>query len=152
MVEIAPKAIPPVCKITNLGKLRYQEEKKRRREIKNTRSSELKEIRLSPFIAENDYKTRMVRIREFLIERNKVRVVVVFKGTQMGSRQFGYDLLAKVRKELGEAANMDGEPKFFGRHLAMIVSPTKQVVILTKNSENIKNAESKNQKISNKTL
>lgn len=124
LVEIAPKASPPVAKIVNLGKFLYQEEKKLRREKKKAKASEVKEIRFSPFIAAHDFGIRLERIKEFLGENNKVRVVVKFKGREMGSKKFGYDLLDKVTGGLGEKIAIDMEPKFFGRHLIMIISPT----------------------------
>jgi translation initiation factor IF-3 len=124
LIEIAPKAKPPVAKIADFGKFRYQEEKRLKKQKKGSKGSELKEVRFSPFIAEHDYKVRYDRIREFLEEGNKIRVVVVFKGRHMGSKQFGYDLLKKIVDKLGETISVDMEPKFFGRHLAMVISPT----------------------------
>lgn len=124
LVEIAPTAKPPVTKIVDFGKFRYQEEKKLRKKEKGGKGGELKEIRFSPFIAENDYRVRFERIQEFLGEKNKVKVVVVFGGRQMGSKKFGYALLDKIVKELGEDnIAIDMIPKFFGRHLIMIISP-----------------------------
>lgn len=124
LVEIAPKAKPPVVKIVDLGKFRYKEEKKLRAEKKRGKSGELKEVRFSPFIADNDYRTRMERIKEFLKENHKIRLVVKFKGRQMGSKQFGYKLLEKILDNLGESVAVDMEPKFLGRHLVMVISPT----------------------------
>ena len=127
LVEIAPKVNPPVVKIVNLGKFLYQEEKKLRREKKKTKAGEVKEVRLSPFIAEHDFNNRFKRIKEFLNENNKVRVVVKFKGKEMGSKKFGYDLLNKVTGSLREGIAIDMEPKFIGRHLMMVISPMKKV-------------------------
>lgn len=124
LVEIAPLAKPPVVKIINFGKFRYQENKRLKSQKKKTKAPELKEIRFSPFIATADYETRIVRIKEFLKEKNKVRVVVKFKGRQMNNKQFGYDLLEKVTKLFGENIVVDMEPKFIGRHLTMVISPT----------------------------
>lgn len=129
LIEIAAMAKPPVAKIINLGKFLYAEEKRKKAEAKKTKASELKEIRLSPFIAENDYNTRLGRIKEFLGEKNKVKAVVVFKGRQLGSKPFGYQLLGRVVNDLGkETINIDMEPKFMGRHLIMIISPRTKVV------------------------
>ena len=126
LVEVAPNAKPPVVRIVELGKFKYQEEKKLQKEKKKAKAGELKEVRLSPFIAEHDYTTRMERVREFMEENNKVRVVVVFMGRQMDSRKFGYDLLKRVTEELGDKIVIDADPKFFGRHLSMIISPVKK--------------------------
>ena len=123
LVEIAPKAVPPVVKITDYSKFRYQEEKKFKEQQKKIKGGEVKEIRFSPFIAENDYNIRLKRIREFLAERNKVRLTVVFTRRQMGSKPFGYNLLERVVRELGESAAVDMRPKFLGKHLIMVISP-----------------------------
>jgi len=127
LVEIAPKARPPVAKIADYGKLRYAAEKKLKKERKKSKSAELKEVRFSPFIAKQDYNTRLARIREFLAGGNKVRVVVVFMGRHMDSKAFGYKLLERVMDDLKVNIAIDMEPKFLGRHLAMIISPIKKV-------------------------
>ena len=123
LVEIAPNAAPPVAKIVDFGKFRYQEEKKLRKQAKGAKGGEVKEIRFSPFIAENDYNTRLERVKEFLAEKNKVKIVVVFLGKQMGSKPFGYKLIEKIKGNLGDSIAVDMEPKFLGRHLVTIISP-----------------------------
>jgi len=140
LVEIAPFAKPPVTKIVDLGKFRYQEEKKERTLKKKTKSPGVKEIRFSPFIGEADYQTRLARIRGFLKEKNKIRVVVKFKGRQMGSKQFGYKLLDKLLKDLGDSVLVDMEGKFLGRHLVMVISP----IAGGKKKEEKENAKTKN--------
>jgi translation initiation factor IF-3 len=144
LVEIAPNAVPPVAKIVDYNKFRYQEEKKQRQEAKKTKGGEIKEIRFSPFIAEGDYQTRIARIREFLEDRNKVRIVVVFTGRQMNSKQFGYDVTRRVILEFGDAVVVDMEPKFLGRRLSTVISPN------TKKG-NI-NAKTQNKEISNQEI
>lgn len=147
LVEIAPNAKPPVAKIINFGKFKYSQEKKKKKSQKKAKTSDIKEIRFSPFIAEQDYKTRLSRIFEFLDEGNKVKVSVVFKGRQLGSKDFGYKITDKVLTDIRESQRtivIDMEPKFLGRHLSMIVSPVKTV--------KKENAESKNQKISNQKV
>lgn len=140
LVEIAPKATPPVVKIVDLSKFRYQEEKKYREQQKKIKGGEVKEIRFSPFIAENDYNIRLKRVREFLAERNKVRLVVVFTGRQMGSKPFGYNLLDRIVRELGDAVAVDMQPKFLGKHLIMVVSPIakSKIIKAEQNKENAK--------------
>lgn len=124
LVEIAPLAKPPVAKIVDFGKFKYQEEKKARKVQKGVKGGDTKEIRFSPFIAENDYNTRFARVKEFLGEKNKVRLVVVFRRPQMGKKDFGYGLLRKIVSELGEGSvAIDMEPKFLGRNLMMVISP-----------------------------
>ena len=145
LVEIAPKANPPVVKIVDFGKFRYQEEKKLRAQLKKSKAAELKEVRFTPFIAENDYNTRFLRVKEFLGQNNKVRLVVVFKGPQLRSRQFGYRLLEKIVSQFGEAVSVDMEPKFLGKHLMMIISPVKKVPA-GKKKEEVKETKEKKEK------
>lgn len=143
LVEIAPKAVPPVAKIIEFGKFRYSQEKKLRAQKSKSKPPELKEIRFSPFIGEADYKTRLGRVKEFLSEKNKVRLVVKFKGRQMGSKQYGYGLLDKIVSDVGkETISVDMQPKFLGRYLIMIISP------LVK-SRRVKEQESENAKAEN---
>jgi translation initiation factor IF-3 len=138
LIEIAPKANPPVAKIADLGKFRYQEEKKLQKQKRGVKSSEVKEIRFTPFIAEHDFATRFGRIQEFLEESNKVRVVVVFKGRQMDSKRFGYEIMDRIVKSLENKIVIDMEPKFLGRHLAMVISPFKKGRVQEAKEENKK--------------
>ncbi len=123
LVEVAPNAKPPVAKIVDLGKFKYEEEKKARKERKGIKGGDTKEVRFSPFIGEHDYQTRLARVTEFLEDKNKVRLVVQFTRRQLGSKQFGYDLLAKITKGYGERIGVDMQPKFLGRNLMMVISP-----------------------------
>lgn len=141
LVLIADKANPPVAKIVDYGKHKYREEKKIKEAQKKSKPGDLKEVRFSPFIAEGDYQTRLKRVKEFLGGRDKVRLVVVFKGRQMGSKQFGYDLFKKVLSELGDGINVDMEPKFLGRKLAMVISPTAKMINAKKKNDKEKQNE-----------
>ncbi len=132
LIEIVANAEPPVAKIIELGKFRYQEEKKQKEAQKKSKAAELKEIRFSPFIGEADYQTRLSRVKEFLENGDKVKLVVVFKGRQMGSKQFGYNLFQKILNILGDSVVIDMDAKFIGRHLAMIVSPLKKKIVAVK--------------------
>jgi len=129
LIEVAPNAKPPVARIVELGKFRYLEEKRQQKEKRGSKSGDTKEIRLSPFIAEHDLENRLARINEFLKERNKVRLVVRFKGREMGSKQFGYNLLGKVKSRIETGINIDMEPKFLGRNLMMVVSPSNKIKV-----------------------
>lgn len=139
LIEIAPKAKPPVAKIADIGKFKYQEEKKLQKQKKGSKAPDLKEIRFSPFIAPHDFRTRLERIKEFLDEGNKVRAVVVFRGREMNSKSFGYDILKKVVSNFEGAIVVDSEPKFIGRHLQITISPYKKGVQKNEGEE-IKNA------------
>lgn len=123
LVEISPFANPPVVKIVELGKFKYEQEKKARK-MKKAKSGEMKEIRFSPFMGEADYAMRLKRINAFLKERYKIKAVVKFKGRQMGSKSHGYKLLERLIDDVDHNIVIDMEPKFMGRHLAMVISPS----------------------------
>lgn len=122
LIEIAPRANPPVVKIADFGKFRYQEEKKARKS--KTKSPDLKEVRFTPFIGDADYQTRLTKVKEFLTGGDKVKVVVKFKGRQMQAKRFGYELTDRLLADLEQETNIDSPPKFVGRHLVMVISPT----------------------------
>lgn len=124
LIEIAPNAEPPVAKIIEFSKFKYQEEKKFKEAQKKNKTSDLKQIRFSPFIGEGDYQTRLKRIDEFLRDKDKVKLSVYFKVKQLGSKQFGYNILNRVLDDLGEGINIDMKAKFLGRNLIMIISAT----------------------------
>lgn len=122
LVEIAPNAVPPVAKIVDFGKFRYSEEKKARESAKKVKGGGVKEIRFSPFIAEGDFNTRIERIKEFFEDKNKVRVVVVFRGPQMRVKNTGYELINRIKGVFGESVITDMPPKFLGKHLVTVIS------------------------------
>lgn len=127
LVEIAPKADPPVAKIIDFAKFRYQEEKREReKRAKQKRGAELKEVWLTPFMAENDYQVRMEKIKEFLGQGHKVRIAVRFKGRQMGHKEFGYEMAERVKGNLEGLASIDGQPRFIGRQLLVNLTPVKK--------------------------
>ncbi|HWA51781.1 MAG TPA: translation initiation factor IF-3 [Patescibacteria group bacterium] len=152
LILIAESANPPVAKIADLGKFIYQEEKKLKKS--KAKVSDLKEIRFSPFIGEADYTTRVKRVKEFLEDRDKVKLTVVFLGRQMNSKSFGYGLLDKIVKELGDTIHIDSEPKFLGRYLSMIISPTgkKSKEFVDNINRKESHAETENKEISNKEI
>lgn len=135
LVEIAPNAEPPVAKIVDFGKFRYSEEKKAREQSKKVKGGEVKEIRFSPFIAENDFNTRLSRINEFLAGKNKVRVVVVFRGPQMRVKHTGYEVLNRINTALGDKISIDMAPKFLGKQLVTVISPVSKKAVKVEKPE-----------------
>ena len=125
LVEVAAKAKPPVCKIVDFKKFKYLEAKKEQAERKKIKKVGLKEIRLAPFIAENDFNFRIERAEKFLKTGDKVKVVVRFHGRQMTKKEFGYELLKKAVERLSPFSKVEMEPKFVGRRLEMVFSPIK---------------------------
>jgi translation initiation factor IF-3 len=131
LIEIAPQATPPVAKIEEFGKFKYKEEKKLKKAKKGIKGGDTKEIRYTPFIADADFETRNKRVDEFLKEGNKVRINVKFGGRQMGSKQFGYEIVKRICAQFEGRINVDMEPKFLGRSLIAVISPTSKAKVVT---------------------
>jgi len=125
LVEVAPSAKPPVCKIIDFKKFKFLESKKQQQDKKKTKRVELKEIKLGPFIAENDFNYRLKKAEEFLKEGDKVKISVVFRGRQITKKDFGYKLMERVLEKLKPFSEIDFEPKFAGRKLEMTLKPVK---------------------------
>lgn len=126
LVEIAPNAKPPVAKIIDFKKFLYQEEKKKREEKRKAKSTETKEIRLGPFMSENDLKNMIKRCREFLTEGNKVRLVVKFRGREVTRSEFGRKVLNKVIESVFDISKIDREIKMEGRQMVAVISPERK--------------------------
>lgn len=124
LIVIAPQANPPVARIANFQKFRYEESKKERASKKDS-SGGLKELWLSPRIAEHDLGVRLNRTREFFDAGYKVKLTVKFKGREMAHPELGYRVLQETLNLLGDGATVDREPKFEGRKLSMIVGKHK---------------------------
>lgn len=122
LIEIAPMAKPPVAKIADFKKFKYQEDKKLASQAKKAKVGALKEVRLTPFMAEGDLQVRIKKITGFLSDKHKVRVAVRFTRRQMRSRDQGYKLLNTVMATLGDKAKMDQKPKFAGQQLVMTIT------------------------------
>lgn len=141
LVEIAPKASPPVAKIIDYNKFLYQEEKKKREEKRKAKTTETKEVRLGPFMSENDLAVMTKRTRDFLEDGNKVKLVVYFSGRQITHPEFGHKVLDEVITNLSDVSKVDREKRMEGRKLISVLSPEKR------KKEDINN-EKENQEIS----
>ena len=126
LVEIAPKANPPVAKIIDFKKFLYQEEKKKREEKRKSKGSETKEVRFGPFMNDHDLEVMVRRAREFLEDGNKVKLVVRFAGRQITHPEFGQNILEKAIGQLSEISKIDREKHFEGRQLIVILSPERK--------------------------
>ena len=123
LVKIAPNAVPPVCKIMDYGKFRFEQLKKEKEARKNQKVVEVKEIRMSPSIDTNDFNTKVKNAQKFLKDGNRVKVTVRFRGREMAHTDIGRKLLLKFAEDCAEMATMDKEPKQEGRHMNMFLSP-----------------------------
>ena len=123
LVEISPNADPPVCKILDYGKLKYEEQKKRNVARKKQKIIEVKEIKMRPNIDVHDYDFKMRAIHRFLGEGDKVKVTMRFRGREMAHQEIGMQVLERVRGDLEELAKVEQTPKMEGRQMTMVMAP-----------------------------
>ena len=126
LVKIAPGSNPPVCKIMDYGKYRFEQAKKEKEAKKNQRVIEIKEIRMSPGIDTNDFNTKLKNALKFLSDGDRVKVSVRFRGREMAHTDIGAVLLKDFAAQCAEIANMDKAPKLEGRNMSMFLSPKPQ--------------------------
>jgi translation initiation factor IF-3 len=123
LVEIAPNSQPPVCKVLDFGKYKYQEQKKAAEARKKQKTVEIKEIKFRPMIDDHDYDVKMRSMRRFFEEGDKVKVTLRFRGREMAHQELGTKLLDRVRDDLTKLAKVEQEPKFEGRQMVMVLAP-----------------------------
>jgi translation initiation factor IF-3 len=123
LVEVSPNAEPPVCKIMDYGKYKYQAQKKANEARKKQKVIEVKEIKLRPGIDTHDYEVKMRAMKRFFEEGDKVKVTMRFRGREMAHTELGFDLLQKVKADTEEIAKVEFEPKMEGRQMIMILAP-----------------------------
>lgn len=126
LVKIAPKAKPPVCKIINYNKYKYEQARKAKEARKKQKIVEVKEIRMSPNIDTNDLNTKVSAARKFLEKGNKVKVSIRFRGREMAHTQASRPMMADVAEKLSDVAQIDKPPKMEGRFMTMFLAPKKK--------------------------
>ncbi|HEX2652764.1 MAG TPA: translation initiation factor IF-3 [Xanthobacteraceae bacterium] len=123
LVEIAPNSQPPVCKILDYGKFKFQEQKKAAEARKKQKVVEIKEIKFRPMIDDHDYEVKMRSMRRFFEEGDKVKVTLRFRGREMAHQDLGFQLLNRVRTDTASIAKIEQEAKFEGRQMIMVLAP-----------------------------
>ena len=123
LVKISPQAVPPVCKLMNYGKFRFEQSKREKEAKKNQHTVEIKEIRMSPGIDVGDFNTKLKNAQKFLSEGNRVKVSVRFRGREMAHPENGLVTMSNFEDALSEYANVDKKPKLEGRQMLMFLSP-----------------------------
>ena len=123
LVEISPNATPPVCKILDYGKYKYEAQKKASLARKKQKTVEVKEIKLRPGIEKHDYDVKMRSIDKFLTAGDKVKVTLRYRGREMAHQEIGMDVLNRVREQFAEVTKIEQMPKMEGRQMIMIIAP-----------------------------
>ena len=123
LVEISPNSDPPVCKILDYGKYKYEAQKKLNATRKSQKVIEVKEVKLRPNIDEHDYQVKLRNMGRFLDAGDKVKVTMRFRGREMAHQDLGMNVLNRVRDDVGEEAKVEAEPKLEGRQMIMILAP-----------------------------
>ena len=123
LVEIAPNSVPPVCKILDFGKYKFQAQKKAAEARKKQKVVEVKEIKLRPMIDDHDYDVKMRSRRRFFEEGDKVKVTLRFRGREMAHQEIGVELLNRVKTDTATLAKIESEPRMEGRQMVMVLAP-----------------------------
>ena len=123
LVEVAPNAEPPVCKILDYGKFKYEQQKKRNEAKKKQKVIEIKEIKVRPNIDENDYQVKMRAMKSFIEEGDKVKVTLRFRGREMAHQDIGVRVLERIRSEMDPTTKVEQMPRLENRQMVMVLSP-----------------------------
>jgi translation initiation factor IF-3 len=126
LVEIAPQAEPPVCKIMDYGKFKYQEQKRAHDARLKQKVIQVKEVKFRPGTDENDYQVKLRNLTRFLEEGDKVKITLRFRGREMAHQEFGVRMLERLRTDLEAEAQVEQMPKMEGRQMVMVMSPKKK--------------------------
>ncbi len=122
LVEVSPNAEPPVCKILDFGKYKYEQQKKAAEAKKKQKTVELKEVKIRPTTEEHDYQVKLRNARRFLEDGNKVKFSMRFRGREMAHQNVGMDVMMRLKEDVSDIGNVDVHPKMEGRQMMMIVS------------------------------
>lgn len=123
LVEVSPSADPPVCKFLDVGKFKYEAQKKANIARKSQKTQDIKEIKMRPNIDDHDYETKMKAIHKFIGEGDKVKVTLRFRGRELAHGQLGMQLLQRVQEDTNEIAKIEQYPRMEGRQMLMVISP-----------------------------
>lgn len=126
LVEVAPKAKPPVCRIMDFGKYRYEQQKREKEARKKQKVISIKEVKLRPHIEQHDFDVKLKNALRFVGEGNKVKVTIMFRGREMSHPELGKEVLARVAEALGDGVSIERNAKMEGRNMSMVVAPKSQ--------------------------
>ncbi len=128
LVEIAPLAVPPVCRIMDFGKFKYQEAKRAHEAKLKQKQIQVKEVKFRPGTDDNDYQIKLRNLTKFLQEGDKAKITLRFRGREMAHQEFGMRMLERIKADLEEVGQVEQFPKMEGRQLIMVIAPTKKQV------------------------
>ncbi len=123
LIEISPQAVPPVCKVLDYGKYKYEVQKRKNEAKKNQKVVNIKELKLRPVIDTHDYEVKIKQAKKFLAQGDKVKFTMRFKGREMSANDMGKEILDKIIEDLDAVGKVDSAPKLDGRQMMMIMSP-----------------------------
>jgi len=126
LVEVAPQARPPVCRIMDYGKYKYEMSKRARQARRHQAATKLKEVQFRPNVAEHDYQTKLKHTREFLLEGHPVRILIRFRGRQLAHKEIGYALLNRIRQDCADIARTEQRERQAGRDLITLLTPAQR--------------------------
>lgn len=125
LIEISPQANPPVCKVLDFGKFRYEQQKRKNEAKKNQKVVEIKELKLRPMIEVHDYEVKLKQAKKFLDQGNKVKLTMRFKGRELSANDKGKEVLQRMVEDLGDACKVDSDIKLEGKQMTAVVAPNK---------------------------
>ncbi len=123
LVEVSPNADPPVCKFLDVGKFRYEAQKKANLARKTQKTQDIKEIKMRPNIDDHDYDVKMRNVQRFIEDGDKVKITLRFRGRELSHQQLGMDLLRRVQEDIAEVAKVEAYPRMEGRQMLMVLAP-----------------------------
>ena len=125
LVEVTPNVAPPVCKVMNYGKHRFENNKKAQQAKKKQKQQQVKEIKLRPVTEEHDYQTKLKNIKRFLNDGDKAKITIRFKGRELAHKEIGMQQVERIEKDLEDIAEVEQRAKFEGRQIIMVIAPRK---------------------------
>ncbi|GAA4404730.1 translation initiation factor IF-3 [Advenella faeciporci] len=128
LVEIAPNASPPVCRLMDYGKFKYQEQKRQQEAKAKQKVIQVKEVKFRPATDEGDYQVKLRNLRRFIDDGDKAKVTLRFRGREMAHQELGMRVLERIREDLGDTVQVEAMPKLEGRQMVMVLAPRKKAV------------------------
>jgi len=141
LVEVAPKAKPPVCRIMDFGKYRYEQQKREKEAKKKQKVISIKEVKLRPNIEQHDFDVKLKNALRFVEEGNKVKVTIMFRGRELSHPELGKEVLGRVAEKLGDSVSIERNAKLEGKNMTMIVAPKVQKASKQKKSKETQSKE-----------